>query len=95
MEDGDATPGSAVRYGLLVIPHEQPLGSSPALLAGEPAPDLLEQHVGAVLIRQLFLVQNNAPVTVPTERRQGEGVVVRQGAEDDRGHPRTRTRQTG
>ena len=65
-----------VRHSRLLMSDRQPLRPAPALLAREPSPDLLEQHVLAVPLRQRRLVQEDAPVAVPAEGRQGEGVVV-------------------
>ena len=70
----------AVRHRRLLVPDRQPLRSASALPARESSPDVLKQHVLAVPIRQRLLVQQDAPVAVPAEGRQGEGVVVSQGA---------------
>ncbi len=72
-----------VRHSRLLMSDRQPLRPAPTLPAREPPPDFLKQHVLAVPIRQRRLVQDDAPVAVPAEGRQGEGVVVSQGAEDE------------
>ena len=65
-----------------MIPHEQPLRPTPALLAGEPTAQLVEQHVPAVPRRHRLLVQDDTTLAGPTEGRQGERPVS-EGAEDE------------
>lgn len=51
-ERQSATTVGAVRHRRLMAPHYQPLRPALALLAPEPAPDILEQHVPPARVRQ-------------------------------------------
>ena len=78
------TPGRAS-----VFPHpgRDGGGALAALLAPEPPPDVLEQHVLPPPIGQRLVVELDAAIARLTERPEGERLVLSEGAEDDRAAP--------